>query len=164
MRERLYISLTGDQRLITLGLPTTKAALILRGLRLRRRKGPVGIERLDATIVINLADRRDRLSAFMREMAVLQIRHYSRFEAVRDANGALGCLSSHAECLKSMLANSWRCIMICEDDARFRVSRKELDVLVDAFIDDSTAEVACLAYRQCGPPKRYNLLFVRAPE
>ena len=32
---------------------------------------------------------------------------------------------------------------ICEDDARFRVSRKELDVLVDAFIDDSTAEVAC---------------------
>jgi hypothetical protein len=36
--------------------------------------------------------------------------------------------------------------MICEDDAEVLLAREELDALVEAFLDDPAAEVACLAY------------------
>jgi len=94
----------------------------------------------------------------------MRISDYERFDAIRDTPGILGCTRSHAECLIRMIRNGWDCVMICEDDARFRVSRADLDVLVESFLNDPQAEVACLAYNHCRPPKPYNPLFVRAPD
>ena len=161
--DGLYMSFTRDYRLITLMLPVSKLALAIGALRLRRRAGPRGVERLDAVTVINLATRPDRMASFEREMETLRIGEYTRFDAIHDTNGALGCLRSHARCLAEMIEKSKACLMICEDDVRFRVSRAELDVLVEAFLDDPTAEVVCLAYQHCGPPSWHDALFVRAP-
>lgn len=161
--ETLYMRFTRDQRRLTLSMPLSKVALVLGRLRLRSRSGPKGVERLDAIVVVNLDTRIDRLTEFAREMERLRVSEYSRFEAIRDDPGILGCTRSHAGCLRQMINRSDQCIMICEDDARFLVSRGQLDVLVDAFLDDPRAEVACLAYHHLGPPKPHNSLFLRAP-
>jgi len=163
LRDSFYDSLSADNRLLTLSRPVAGASVWLRAQRLKARLGPVGVERLDGIVVINLGDRRDRLRGFEKEMRRLGISDYTRFEAIRDTPGILGCTRSHAESLRQVVQSGWACALICEDDARFRVSRRELDVLVDAFLADSNAEVACLAYHHCEPPSRYNTLFVRAP-
>ena len=101
------------------------------------------------------------MSAFTDEMAKLGISTYSRFEAIRDVPGILGCTRSHAACVSAMIERGDRCWMICEDDARFLVSRAELDVLVQSFLDDD-ADAVCLAYHHLRPPMVYNRLFVRS--
>ena len=163
LRPGLYDSLTRDHRLLTLSSPLAGLCVQRRGLRLRGRRDLVGVDRLDAVIVINLADRPERLRGFEEEMARLGIPNYTRFEAIRDVPGILGCTRSHAECLRQMVESGWTCALFCEDDARFHVSRRELDVLVEAFLADPRAEVACLAYNHCEAPSWYNPLFVRAP-
>ena len=161
---KLYRRFTREQRRLTLSLPLTKAALMLGRLRLKAGGGSRGVDRLDAIIVINLARRPERLADFTREMERLRIFKYSRFEAISEKDGILGCNKSHAACLADMIERGDRCVMICEDDARFLVSRDELDVLVEAFLNDERAEVACLAYHHLHPPKPYNRLFLRAAD
>jgi hypothetical protein len=53
--------------------------------------------------------------------------------------------------------------MVCEDDARFRVNRPQPDLLVEEFLRDSDAEVACLGYAH-RVVERHNWLFLRAIE
>jgi glycosyl transferase family 25 len=161
---RAYERLTRDNRLLTLSLPTTRIALGLQTRKLRRTAEPKGVQRLDDIVVINLAKRADRLAEVDAEMRRLKISNYSRFEAIEDEPGILGCTRSHAECMRRASDGSVGCVMICEDDIEFLVSRDELDVLIDAFLDDSGAEVACLAYHHVRPPRRYNRLFLRAPD
>ena len=141
--------------------PSRPRKLVAKSVMARRaRRRPVGVDRLPAVSVINLAARHDRLSAFRAEMERLGIERVERFEAVPNANRPLGCAISHRECLRQMVDQGWHCMMVCEDDARFRLSRGALDVLVDAFLDDPIAEVACLAYF-VWESKPYNSLYLR---
>lgn len=126
----------------------------------RRRGRPSGIERLSAVRVINLGSRPDRLAAFMAEMRKLEIDGVERFDAIPAESGALGCALSHAELARQLLRNGWESMMVCEDDVEFLVSRERLDVLVDAFLDDPDADVACLAYF-VRRSRRHNRLFLR---
>ncbi len=121
----------------------------------------VGIERIPSVAVINLRERSDRLSSFMDEMGSLGIEGAQRFEAVYDQHGPLGCARSHAALLRHVLEANCSSVMICEDDTRFRTSREKLDALVDKFLDDENAEVACLAF-SAQKTARYNTLFLRA--
>jgi hypothetical protein len=115
--------------------------------RRRRRLGrPAGVDRLSAVRVINLESRPDRLASFETEMERLGIERVDRFEAIPNDDGLLGCGLSHRDCLRQMVDNGWDSMLMCEDDAQFVVDRGTLDVLVDAFLDDPVAEVACLAY------------------
>jgi glycosyl transferase family 25 len=129
--------------------PSVARRLAARAVIARRRRllvRPAGVDRLSAVRVINLDSRPDRLASFEAEMARLGIERVERFEAITRDNGALGCSLSHRECLTQMLERGWESVMVCEDDARFLVDRGGLDVLVDDFLDDPSAEVACLAY------------------
>jgi glycosyl transferase family 25 len=111
-------------------------------------------------MVINLASRPDRLAGFTAETERLHIRGVERLEGIQDANGALGCSLSHVECARRMLASSWETMMVCEDDVEFRVGRRELDVLLDEFLDDAEAQVACLAYF-AGHTRAHSALYLR---
>jgi GR25 family glycosyltransferase involved in LPS biosynthesis len=64
--------------------------------------------------------------------------------------------------MRQMVANDWKAVMVCEDDAVFRASRRELDTLVSAFLADEDAEVACLAFYKVSPPNLRSPLFIRA--
>lgn len=98
---------------------------------------------------------------FEREVARLEIGNVSRIEAVDDAIPIRGCTLSHVTCLRLLLEHEWPCVMVCEDDLRFTVGRDELDALVDAFLDDPAAEVACLAYSH-REVERHSVLYLRA--
>jgi hypothetical protein len=122
-------------------------ARVVLNRRARRAMGRrSGVARLSAVMVINLRARPDRLAAFTEEMDKLGIDGVHRFDAISDDNAALGCSLSHVECAKQLLANGWESMMVCEDDVAFRLDRPRLDVLVDEFLDDAEADVACLAY------------------
>src|SRR5690242_10821177 len=108
--------------------------------------GPRGVARVDGIRVINLRSRPDRLKDALAELRRLGIDRVERFDAVAHENRALGCSLSHAGCLQQMLDRGWDSMLVCEDDAQFLLDRRRLDVLIDAFLDDPEAEVACLAY------------------
>jgi len=151
-------------RLMSVRRPWVSVAMVFAARRLRaQRTAVVGMDRLPAVVVINLRSRADRLASFTAEIERLGIDRVSRFDAIRDPVGILGCSRSHAECARVMIERGWEFMMVCEDDARFRVDRAQLDLLVEAFLNDPSAEVACLGYahRVVEP---HNWLFVRALE
>jgi hypothetical protein len=146
-----------------LRLPIARSALALGVIRLRgrRRRGEqVGIDRLQQVLVINLEHRPERLAGFIIEMDRLGIENATRFDAIADPSGIRGCTLSHTAVMKQMTERGWNCIMVCEDDARFVVNREQLDVLVEAFLSDAEAEVACLAYWQ-REVERHDSLYLR---
>jgi hypothetical protein len=138
-----------ENRRRTLRLPRAELVLAREARRVAARAaagGQVGTERLASISVINLASRADRLQAFMRDAELLRLANVQRFDAVAHENGSVGCALSHAACMEQMLAGGWPAMMVCEDDALFRVGRARLDALVERFLEDETAEAACLAY------------------
>jgi hypothetical protein len=131
-------------------------------VRARRRAAqPTGLDRLDAVILINLARRPDRRVRFDAETERLRIGKVTRLEAIEHPLAMIGCTLSHSAALGRMIDREWQAIMVCEDDVRFALGREELDVLVDAFLDDPAAEVACLAFKE-KVTEPYNALFLRA--
>jgi hypothetical protein len=119
------------------------AAIDIPRMRMGQRAG--GVARLRSIVVINLESRPDRLTSFEAEMNRLGM-HAERFNAIADSPGILGATRSHAECLKPFAEDPHGCVMVCEDDAVFKVGRLYFDYLVDCFLDDQSAEVACLAF------------------
>jgi hypothetical protein len=146
-----------------LRLPIARAALAVDVIRLRprRRDGArLGIDRLQQVLVINLENRPERLAGVMTELKRLGIDTATRFDAIADRSGIRGCTLSHAAVMEQMIERGWDCVMVVEDDARFAVDRDELDVLVEAFLADEQAEVACLAYWHREVERR-SLLYLR---
>ena len=94
---------------------------------------------------INLASRPDRLRETHDEFARMKIAGGSRFEAVSNANGALGCSLSHGGLLDSV-DNRSPAVMVCEDDIEFLVSPEELHLLMDEFLANPALDVLCLAF------------------
>ncbi len=157
----------GRERLrVTVHRPASRLEFRRELPRIRALKAdaaPVGMDRVPAVTVINLASRTERLSSFMREMDRLGIDHVRRFDAISDPNGALGCARSHARVIQDTIDRSLPYAMICEDDVRFLLSRDRLDVLVEAFLNDHRAEIACLEFK-AQKTRRHNRLFLRATD
>jgi len=77
---------------------------------------------IDVIFYINLESRTDRKEHFLSEITKLCGANTSkvvRIDAVRDANGALGCTKSHIKALELFLANSWGTCIVFEDDFTF---------------------------------------------
>jgi GR25 family glycosyltransferase involved in LPS biosynthesis len=110
---------------------------------------------------INLESRPDRKQHVEQQMKILDVT-YERFNAVKLANGAIGCSMSHLKCLEMAKKNGWEHIMILEDDIlflnpelfknqlnKFLKNHKDFDVLLIAGnnvppyqkIDDSCIKV-----------------------
>jgi len=73
------------------------------------------------TIYINLEHRKDRLAHVQHELAKLGVPNNGvRFNAVKTANGAIGCTISHIKCLEQAKAQNLPQVFICEDDICFK--------------------------------------------
>ena len=106
---------------------------------------PIGLERCDI-FYINLDHRTDRRTHIEGEFAKIGVNNYTRFSAIKNENGALGCAQSHLNILRTWEANPQRLLMICEDDCQFLLERSEIDDLVDQFYNDTRLDVLCLGY------------------
>ena len=67
---------------------------------------------------INLESRPDRKSHVEEQLKIIGL-NYTRFNAIKLPNGALGCSMSHLKCLEIAKANSWPHLLIVEDDIKF---------------------------------------------
>lgn len=100
---------------------------------------------------INLKKRRDRLRETRKEFDKAGLRNWSRFEAISDENGALGCALSHFA-LMDGLRESESPFMVCEDDIEFLVGPEEIKATLQDFFDNPALDVLCLAYRLGSKP------------
>ena len=66
-------------------------------------------------LYINLISRPDRKKHIEQELKSVGI-HPTRFNAIKLANGRVGCSMSHLKCLQIAKKNNWPYVMICEDD------------------------------------------------
>jgi len=76
------------------------------------------MEDIKHAFYINLASRPDRKQHVESQLNTLGI-SAERFNAIKLANGALGCSMSHLKCLETAKANSWPHVLIIEDDIKF---------------------------------------------
>ena len=79
---------------------------------------PKNIRNIIHSFYINLSHRTDRRKHVETQLSSIGITP-SRFGAIYDDNGAIGCTKSHLSCLKTALRNNWSHVMICEDDITF---------------------------------------------
>jgi len=110
---------------------------------------------------INLLSRPDRKQHVENQMKTIGI-HAERFNAIKLANGAIGCSMSHLKILETAKLNNWEHVLIVEDDIlftnpfrfveqfnKFLSNYKEFDVVLIAGnnlppytrIDDSCVQV-----------------------
>ena len=94
--------------------------------------GPRGLDRCEIHY-INLKHRADRRAEILSEFKALGVAHFTRFDAIADANGALGCAKSHEAVLSSASISQDQLFMICEDDCQFIADRAAIDVAVEEF-------------------------------
>ena len=76
------------------------------------------IQDIKHAFYINLASRPDRKQHVESQLNIIGIKA-ERFNAIKLANGALGCSMSNLKCLEIAKANSWPHLLIVEDDIKF---------------------------------------------
>ena len=107
--------------------------------------GPSGLDRCEIHY-INLKHREDRRAEIQSEFKALGVTRFARFEAIADANGALGCAKSHETVLSSASILEDQLLMICEDDCQFIADRAAIDAAIEEFFFNPHLDVLCLAY------------------
>jgi GR25 family glycosyltransferase involved in LPS biosynthesis len=69
---------------------------------------------------INLDHRKDRKQHIENQLEQLRITdNITRFNAIKNTNGRIGCSLSHLKCLQMAKEANWECVMILEDDILF---------------------------------------------
>lgn len=68
---------------------------------------------------INLTSRPDRKQHVEKQLELVGVTNPQRFNAIKLANGAVGCSMSHLKCLEIAKATNWDHVMIVEDDIKF---------------------------------------------
>ena len=68
---------------------------------------------------INLASRPDRKEHVEKQLKTIGIENFERFNAIKLANGAIGCSMSHLKCLEIAKQSGWSHLLIVEDDIKF---------------------------------------------
>ena len=81
------------------------------------------------TYYINLKHRTDRKLDTLRELQSFGIHNPTRFDAIKDDFGAIGCSKSHLEVLKIARKNNYPYVTIIEDDIQFLNPKKTIQSL-----------------------------------
>ncbi len=69
-------------------------------------------------LYINLESRTDRKEQVEQQLNIIGVKG-ERFNAIRLANGAIGCSMSHLKCLEIAKERGWDHVLIVEDDIQF---------------------------------------------
>ena len=78
-----------------------------------------GLEDIKHIFYINLQHRIDRKQHVENELTKIGLTNFTRFNAIKMPNGALGCSMSHLKCIQLAKENDWPHILIVEDDIEF---------------------------------------------
>uniref|UniRef100_A0A6C0KYJ8 Glycosyl transferase family 25 domain-containing protein n=1 Tax=viral metagenome TaxID=1070528 RepID=A0A6C0KYJ8_9ZZZZ len=122
---------------------------------------PKNIEEFEHTFYINLEHRTDRKEHVEKELYNLGIKNTQRFNAIKMANGAIGCTMSHIKVLQDAKKNGLPYIMICEDDIQFtnpELFKKQLNGLLSS---DESWDVILIAGNNLPPYTRINEFCVK---
>jgi GR25 family glycosyltransferase involved in LPS biosynthesis len=103
---------------------------------------------------INLESRRDRKIHVEQQLASVGL-PINRFNAIRLANGALGCSMSHLKCLQLAKAACWPHVLICEDDIKF-LNTDVFEDQLDGFLSNNTDWDVILIAGNNMPPYRVH--------
>ena len=87
--------------------------------KLRSNTIPEILEEFEHIYYINLEHRTDRKEHITKEFANLGIKKFTRFNAIRNQNGAVGCTLSHIKVLQDAKKIGLPYIMVVEDDIQF---------------------------------------------
>jgi GR25 family glycosyltransferase involved in LPS biosynthesis len=77
------------------------------------------LEDIKHIFYINLEHRVDRRQHVESELTKIGLQCFTRFNAIKMENGALGCSMSHLKCLQMAKENGWPHVLIVEDDILF---------------------------------------------
>ena len=77
------------------------------------------LEDIKHIFYINLEHRIDRKLHVENELTKIGLTNFTRFNAIKMPNGALGCSMSHLKCLQLAKENNWPHVLIVEDDIEF---------------------------------------------
>ena len=103
---------------------------------------------------INLESRRDRKIHVEQQLASVGL-PINRFNAIRLANGALGCSMSHLKCIQLAKAANWPHVLICEDDIKF-LNTEVFEDQLDGFLSNNTDWDVILIAGNNMPPYRVH--------
>jgi GR25 family glycosyltransferase involved in LPS biosynthesis len=97
------------------------------------------LEDIKHIFYINLEHRVDRKHHVEEELTKIGLQGYTRFNAIKMENGALGCSMSHLKCLQVAKENGWPHVLIVEDDILFLekdVFIKQINNFFKNHVDD----------------------------
>jgi len=76
------------------------------------------MENIKHALYINLDSRKDRKEHVEKQLEKIGIKA-ERFNAIKMANGAIGCTMSHLRCIQTAKEKGWDHLLILEDDVEF---------------------------------------------
>jgi len=117
---------------------------------------PDKLEDFKNVYYINLEHRTDRKDHVTKELAILGIKCATRFNAIRNQNGAIGCTLSHIKVLQDAQKNGLPYIMIVEDDIQFTKPELFKDQLNGLLQSKESWDVILIAGNNLPPYRKVN--------
>lgn len=108
------------------------------------------------TYYINLKHRTDRKRDTLRELQSFGIHNPTRFDAIKDDFGAIGCSKSHLEVLKIARKNNYPYVTIIEDDVQFLNPKKTIQSLNNILNSKIPWDVILIGGNNSPPYKQIN--------
>lgn len=116
------------------------------------------------THYINLQHRADRRTSIEKELKKVGITHFTRFEALLDEVGSIGCAKSHLNLIERASEESLSSILIFEDDIRFLCTGRQLERCIEEFFASPNADVLCIGNLTNGVLEKFSRHLLRTKD
>lgn len=107
---------------------------------------PKGMDYVDCIYYINLEQRTDRNTHFLKEIEKMNFdkNKIHRFNAFKHDKGYIGCAMSHIGVLKDAIKNNYKHILVFEDDFEFIINKDVFNNKINWFFDNYNDYNICL--------------------
>jgi glycosyl transferase family 25 len=125
---------------------------------------PNKLEDFENVFYINLEHRTDRKEHVEKELSILGIKSANRFNAIKMANGAIGCTMSHIRLLQDAKIKGLPYLMIVEDDIQFTKPGLFVDQLNGLLQSGESWDVILIAGNNLPPYTKINEFCVQVKQ